>query len=131
MMKKKKKNPSNVIDIIYICILFSIMILLLIPKILNERKSIGSVTEPLTYCLYDESGTEVESWLLIIPDRIWVNDNGDCGTYSYKNGIYTLFLNDKKLCTAIIKGNSLALESEDGTWIHYYPKKSNAIPNFK
>lgn len=89
------------------------MILLLIPKILNERKSIGSVTEPLIYCLYDESGTEVESWLLIIPDRIWVNDNGDCGTYSYKNGIYTLFLNDKKLCTAIINENSLALESEE------------------
>ena len=130
-MKNKKKNQSNFIDVFNICALLSIMIILLIPQVWNEKKTVGSVTEPLTYYLYDESGTEIKSWLIIIPDGVWVNNDGDCGTYSYKYGIYTLFLNDKKLCTAQIKDNSLAVKAEDGALIHYYPKETDVMPNFQ
>ena len=123
-MKKKKKNQSNLIDVIYICVLLCIMIILLLPKAVESGNSDGCIPEPLTYCLYGEGGGEIESWVVLVPDSIWVNDDGDCGTYSYKNGRYTFFLNDKKLCTAQLTDGTLAVETEDGDLLRFYPKEN-------
>ncbi len=126
-MKKKKKNLLSTIDVVYICAMLCVLVLLIIPANRQSGGTVdsnaGDIKESLTYYLHGESANEVPSWIIIIPDNIWVNSNGDCGSYSYGNGIYTFFLNKEKLYTAQISDDSLVVKSKDNSLI-YYPKVS-------
>lgn len=113
-------------DVIYIIILTCILLFLIIPNNQISGNTADSDTEAVknaqTYYLNDEGYGDVPSWIIIIPDNIWVNSKGDYGTYSYHNGEYSFFFKEEKLYTARLTDSTLVIDTDADSLIYRHKK---------